>query len=304
MAFETFETGDGSPVELITFQSGPQFFFVANTVFPFVHGATSFLPLAYTLSPFGQSKDSDDNNRTMRVPNTFGVVNLFNGILTSNSIQVTVERVHLDDPAQDRQIIWKGRIVAVNHIENDVELLLQPVTSGTEATPPDTFSALCNAFLFESPGCTLSRDDFRFVAQVDAVSADGLQLTVNGLRARAVVLDAAQGGPTGPLSAAELDIYWQGGYVLMDSGEIRDIVEGNAGGDPDVVRIIMPLRDITVLDALTVYAGCDLTRSTCDKKFDNVLNFQGYPDIPEIDPANTELPPGTRTSASRFAGIQ
>lgn len=304
MAFEDFETADGSPVELITFQNGAQLFPVANTVRPYTIGATTFLPLSYTLSPFAQSKDSDDNNRTMQVPNTFGVANLFNGILTSQSTSVIVERVHFDDVAQQRQILWQGKIVAINHVDNDVELLLQPVTSGKESTPPDTFSSTCNAFLFESPGCNLTRADFRHIGTANAITNGGLNIQVPGLRTQAAALDGVHGGPTGPLSSDELDIYWQGGYIETAAGEIRDIVEGDVGGDPDVVRVIYPFRDLVVTDNLDVYAGCDLSRDTCHKKFNNVLNFQGYPDIPEVDPANVELPPGTRTSTGPFAGEQ
>lgn len=306
MAFDVYEEGDGSPVELITFQSGPVLFKVSNTVFPYVAGASTFEPLAYTLSPFAQSKDSDDNNRTMRVPNNFGVVNLFTGVLTSNLIQVTIERVHIDDGAQQRQILWKGRIVAVNHVDGEVELLLQPNTSGKESTPPDTYSGQCNSFLFDSPGCNLARDDWRHVGVVSSILNGGINLTIGGLRTQAEALDASQAavGSPGGLSSAELDVYWQGGYIVTADGEVRDIVEGNVGTDPNVVRLVMPLRNLTVLDTVTVYAGCNLLRSTCHRKFDNVINFQGYPDIPEIDPANTELPSGTRTSRTPFAGAQ
>lgn len=302
MAFNDFETADGSPVELITFQNGGQLFHVANTVRPYVAGATTFLPLSYTLSPFSQSKDSDDSNRTMVVPNTFGVVNLFNGVLTSQSTRVTVERLHLDDVAQQRQILWQGKIVAINHVNSKVELLLRPVTTGKETTPPDTFSATCNAFLFESPGCNLTRDDFRHIGTVNSITNNGLNLVIPGLRTQAGALDGLNGGPTGPLTAGELDIYWQGGYIETPGGEVRDIVEGNVAADPDAVRVIYPFRDLVVLDSVSVYAGCDLSRATCIKKFNNRLNFQGYPDIPEVDPANSELPPGTRTSSSKFAG--
>ncbi|MCA8835740.1 MAG: phage BR0599 family protein, partial [Proteobacteria bacterium] len=102
----------------------------------------------------------------------------------------------------------------------------------------------------------------------------------------------------------ELDIYWQGGYVQLANGEVRDIVEGNYQSIPDKVRIVTPFRSITVGDGGNIFAGCDLTIATCKKKFNNELNHQGYPTIPEVDPANTELPPGSRTSSSKFSGPQ
>jgi len=304
MTFDAFETADGSPVELLTFSNGTDVFRRTNTVKSVTIGANTHVPMAYSRSKFNQSKDSDDNNITMIVPNNFELVNLYAGVLTSNTTLLTIERFHLDDPGNEIQVVWKGSVASIEHQENDVSLLLQPITSGSESTPPDTFSGLCNAFLFQSPGCTLDRTDFRFIATLSAIDSTGKILTFTGLRLEAATIDAAQGGPTGPLTSAELDIYFQGGYVQTGKGEVRDIVEGNVSGDPDKVRVILPFRDFIVSDGANVYAGCDLSITTCHKKFDNAINFQGFPYIPEIDPANTELPPGTRTSPTKFAGIQ
>ncbi len=304
MTFDAFETTDGSPVELVTFANGNEIFRVTNAVKPVTVLANVFTPLAYTRTKFSQSKDSDDNNITMTVPNTFAVVNLYSGVLTSHTTTCTLERFHLDDPGNEIVVIWKGTVASINHQEDQVALLLQPLTSGNEVTPPDTFSALCNAFLFESPGCVLTRTDFRYIATLNAIDASGTELVFNGLRLEAVTIDTAQGGPTGPLDAGELDIYFQGGYVQTGAGEVRDIVEGNVGGDPDKVRVVLPFRNFLVGDGANVFAGCDLSLATCHKKFNNAINFQGYPYIPEIDPANTELPPGSRTSTTRFAGPQ
>lgn len=304
MAFNDFETADGSPVEIITFQIGSDRTLVTNAVAQVVLGADTFEPLAYSLTPFAQSKDTDDNNRTMVVPTTFSLLDQYDGPRNSTIIQVTVERFHLDDAIQQRQILWIGRLVNVNYVDKHAELILRPETSFNEVIPQDTFSSLCNAFLYQTPGCELARDDWRYVGVATSITNGGLNIEVAGLRTQAAALDAAQGGPTGPLTSDELDLYWQGGYIETDAGEIRDIVEGDVGGAPDVVRVNMPFRDLIATDGLTVYAGCPLSRTICHKKFDNVLNFQGFPDIPEIDPANTELPTGDRRSPSKFAGPQ
>jgi uncharacterized phage protein (TIGR02218 family) len=304
VTFEAYETADGSPVELVTFKNGSLVFRYTNAVFPFSIGASTYNPLAYKRSRFAQSKDSDDNNITLTAAGDMEVAQLFNGIMTSNITTVTIERIHRDDADEQVQVAWRGRVVAINHKNAMVDLLLQPITHGGESTPRDVFSALCNAFLFDTPGCRLLRADWSFNGTIDGISVDGMDITINGARVQAAALDTAQGGPTGPLTSGELDLYWQGGYLQLLNGEVRDVVEGNIAGDPDVVRLDQPFRAIATSDLVTLYAGCDLTRQTCHKKFDNVLNFQGYPDIPEIDPANTEMPPGTRTSGSKFAGPQ
>lgn len=302
MTFAAYESADGSPVEVLTFKNGALTYLYTNAVSPVTLGAKVYNPLAYTRSKFAQSKDSDDNNIRMTVAKDMEIVQLFNGILTSHITTVTIERYHADDSDGQVQVAWRGRVVAITHKSLQVELLLQPITHGAESTPRDVFSSLCNSFLFDTPGCKLIRTDWKFDATVSALNVDNDIITFNGLRTQAAALDAALAAPAGPLTSGELDLYWQGGYIETVDGELRDIVEGNIGGDPDVVRVDIPFRTIAVTDAATVYAGCNLLRGTCNKKFNNVLNFQGYPDIPEIDPANSELPPGARKSVNKFAG--
>lgn len=303
MTFDAFETTDGSPVELLTFSNGFENFYYSNTIQPVPIGAITYEPLAYERSAWSQSKDQDDNNVRMTAPNDWPVAILYQGRLTSNVTTATIQRFHADDPAEEVQIAWKGRIVSLQYSGDNVELLLEPITKGTETTPKDTFSAQCNAFLFESPGCNLTADDWKFVATANAISPDGLEITFTGLRLEAVTIDAAQGGP-GSLTSAELDTYFQGGYIKTGAGEVRDIIEGDVGGDPDTVRIPIPFRNFTAGDGASVFAGCRLTLDICNRKFNNAINFQGYPYIPEIDPANTELPKGSRTSPTPFSGPQ
>jgi len=51
-----------------------------------------------------------------------------------------------------------------------------------------------------------------------------------------------------------------------------------------VIELWHPLRaEVLPGDALRIEAGCDKRRETCRIKFDNLLNFQGFPDIPGDD---------------------
>lgn len=304
MSFDQFETADGQPIELLTFQNGNDQFFRSNTVRPITVLSNVYTPLAYDGSPFSQSKDSDDSDIRMVVPNDFEVVALYDGPLTSSLTFLTINRFHANDPAEQLVVHWAGRLTSVQHREDTVTFLLRPVTAGNDNTPSDVFSGVCNDDLFETPGCNLLRDNFRHIGTVGAIDATGFLITIPGLRLQAATLDLIHSGPTGPLTSGELDIYWEGGHIQTGAGEIRSIVEGNISGDPDQVRVEHVFRSLAVTNGLSVFAGCDFSMATCHKKFNNAINFQGFPYIPEIDPANTELPPGTRTSSSRFSGVQ
>lgn len=73
----------------------------------------------------------------------------------------------------------------------------------------------------------------------------------------------------------------QSGAAAGLSGLIkRDRIEG-AGR---VIELWHPLAAPVVPgDALRIEAGCDKAKATCQFKFDNLLNFQGFPDIPGDD---------------------
>ncbi|MGK8236320.1 DUF2163 domain-containing protein [Roseovarius sp. MS2] len=60
----------------------------------------------------------------------------------------------------------------------------------------------------------------------------------------------------------------------------RDRTEGTGR----VIELWHPLgAKVMPGDALRIEAGCDKRRGTCQFKFDNLLNFQGFPDIPGDD---------------------
>ena len=60
----------------------------------------------------------------------------------------------------------------------------------------------------------------------------------------------------------------------------RDRTEGTGR----VIELWHPLgAKVMPGDALRIEAGCDKRRGTCQFKFDNLVNFQGFPDIPGDD---------------------
>lgn len=79
----------------------------------------------------------------------------------------------------------------------------------------------------------------------------------------------------------------------FDHGKLTFLTGANAGlamevktyssvGGAFELHLPMPF-DVTVGDQYTVYAGCNKLLSTCIAKFNNVLNFQGFPYVPGTD---------------------
>ncbi|MDT8326178.1 MAG: DUF2163 domain-containing protein [Roseovarius sp.] len=73
----------------------------------------------------------------------------------------------------------------------------------------------------------------------------------------------------------------QSGAAVGLEGMIkRDLSEGQAR----VIELWHPLgAEVAAGDAVRIEAGCDKRMPTCQFKFNNLLNFQGFPDIPGDD---------------------
>ena len=293
MAFETYETGDGRPVELLTFRNGNNEYRYTNANNIVMNGAFEHTPVAYTRTAPSQSKDADDSQLRIKLPGSNPVALLYREILQSNITTVTIERYHANDPANDIQIFWKGQLGSVTVSDGTATMLCIPFTQGTDEIPRYTYQGLCNYYLFEGQTCRVTKNNFRFVSTITGMLTPTL-IQVSGLRVQAGALDALV---TSSLSSEELDQYWLNGYCRVESGEFRRIVDNPAGTgsplDPDVIQITFAFISANPGDTIEVYAGCKRDTDTCVRKYDNLVNYGGWPTVPVVNPFTTELPPGS-----------
>lgn len=82
--------------------------------------------------------------------------------------------------------------------------------------------------------------------------------------------------------------WFQFGRLVMLSGAAINlsgsIKRDRTQGSERVVELWQPLRaEVLTGDRLRLDAGCDKRFETCIFKFDNLLNYQGFPDIPGDD---------------------
>lgn len=76
-------------------------------------------------------------------------------------------------------------------------------------------------------------------------------------------------------------LVWTGGANAGTSGEVK--VHRRTPAGAEIVLWQPAPRPIAEGDAFTVYAGCDKSFPTCRAKFQNVVNFQGFPHMPGND---------------------
>lgn len=120
-------------------------------------------------------------------------------------------------------------------------------------------------------------------------SACGFDLATPGFVFEGPVLAAAEGRRfrLGPLSEFEPGWFARGRLEMLGGpgkGLGAAVKRDRNDGGQRVIELWEPLRAaLQPGDLCRVTAGCDRRAETCRLKFNNLLNFQGFPDIPEDD---------------------
>jgi len=177
---------------------------------------------------------------------------------------LTIFRGHEQVPAE---VVahWKGRIVSARITGRRITLRCESLfTSMRREGVRAKYQRLCRHALY-SRGCRLDIESF-FLADT-ATARQGLSIT----------LPEAAGLPEG----------WFRGGVLRHAGVLGFITVHV--GDALTLSGRLPALETAIDDPATLAPvefapGCDLRRDTCKARFDNLLNFGGFPDIPGRNP--------------------
>ena len=289
MTYDALETAAlNQPIELYEFNYAGQVYRHTSASQSHFVGANEFEPLeGLDRDKIRQDNEIGKSEIKVFVPANFEIALDFRGTIPSSLPTLTIFRLHLNDTDEQLYTYWKGTVISVAFDNDAATMNCQPITHVFDRpVPRATYSGICNHQLFDG-GCLVNRSLYEFKSTVSAISADGKTLTVNGLRNGAAVIDT---NLSLGLSGAELDTFFGLGYVEIDSPpERRMIVAGNADGDSNAILINIPMRDLSVDDTITVFAGCVHSLSICNSKFKNALRFGGFPSVPSVNPFTAEL---------------
>lgn len=169
----------------------------------------------------------------------------------------------------ERQMQFRGSIGELRRKDGSFEAELRGLTEALNTPTGKVYQAPCGAVLGDG-GCRFDLStpgyfELRVVEEVDDRKVFRFT-TLAGIpdgwfkHGRMVMLDGAGQGLTGLIK--------------------RDAVEGAER----VIELWQPIRaDVAPGNQLRLEAGCDKRMQTCRTKFNNFLNFQGFPDIPGDD---------------------
>ncbi|OWU85316.1 phage protein [Oceanicola sp. 22II-s10i] len=169
----------------------------------------------------------------------------------------------------ERQVVFRGTLGEIRRSDGMFRAELRGLTEALNQPVGRVYQRPCSAVLGDGAcGVDLGAPGYR--AEVAVVAVED----------RAVFrFGALDGFDFGWFQRGRLEVL--SGAAAGLSGVVkRDVIEGGARR----IELWQPVRaEIVAGDMVRLEAGCDRRFETCRLKFDNVLNFQGFPDIPGED---------------------
>jgi hypothetical protein len=166
--------------------------------------------------------------------------------------------------------IWKGRLIYVKPNGTTLKLTFENFYSSMRRMGLRAkYQKICRHNLYGSR-CGVLQSSFEVAGTVTAIS-------------NSIVLTIAEA------SGASLG-YYTGGVLEVSDGTLAFIVN-NVGTEVTIQRpcdaLLQEFEDFGTA-SVKIYPGCDKLRTTCITKFNNLLNFGGFPWIPSKNPMGTD----------------
>ncbi len=169
-----------------------------------------------------------------------------------------------------REIVFRGTIGEIERSGQAFKAELRGLSEALNRPLGRVFQAPCSAVLGDA-NCAASLDHpaYRWEGPVETVT-EGRRLTF---------------AMTGAFDAD----WFQRGTLTVLSGGAQGLTglikrDVDQGGGIRLLELWTELRaDLKPKDHVRITAGCDKRFETCQLKFNNILNFRGFPDIPTED---------------------
>jgi uncharacterized phage protein (TIGR02218 family) len=179
--------------------------------------------------------------------------------------RIFISRVNWRSPSDGVVRLRSGILGQVVLEDGQWTAEMRGLTQSLQQQIGNTYMATCNA-QFGDGQCKVDLGPLTETGTVDSV-VDRTTFTVSGL-------------------SAQSDGYWAQGLVTFTSGaanglkiECKTWVESSG-----TLTLLFPVAfELQAGDTFTVYPGCDKLLATCKNKFNNVLNFRGFPHVPTDD---------------------
>ncbi|UFK26969.1 tail assembly protein [Vibrio phage vB_VpaS_AL-2] len=250
----------GQPVEMYMFEQGTSARYFTSHAKPVSRGNLIHVPKNIQRDDVEMSDDSFKGTLTLTLPRNDALAVELIGASLEIPMVVTLFRGHLSgSSATEVSVYWKGRVVTTKAQDNVVKVDCESVfTALKRAGLRARYEKTCRHEVFDG-GCKLSEATYRKVATIGSI--DVMDITLTG--------EAAAVG------------YYTAGMVIFPDGSTRLVTKHESAGK---ITISRPHPGAEAGQRVTLLPGCDHSQATCKTKFNNFINYGGWPYIPIKNP--------------------
>jgi len=173
------------------------------------------------------------------------------------------------NPAYGRLIVDKGRLGVIQWTADGFRADMQSHMRQLTKNINFVFTASCRHQLFSQfdtvhiGACTLNKASYTWTGSVATITSQRTKFTTSGL-------SQANGVCTNGI------LTWTSG---SNNGLSYEVKAHTVTGTTSVEFFLPTIADIVIGNTFSITAGCDKTLATCKAKFNNVVNFGGFPHI-------------------------
>lgn len=263
MTFDARErsAADGRPIELFTFARDYQTWRYTSADRDIVVNGATFLARAISRTEVQSSAEMAKSGVKVTAPRDLEVADLFRISPPTLTITLIIQQFHEGDG--ELATIWTGRVANVDWAGLSAIIACDPVyTALRRVGLRRTYQKGCPHVLYGSE-CRAPRDAFKVA---------GVASNIGGF---VVQVPAAESKPDG---------WFAGGFIeyAVELGIIeRRFIADHTG---DLLTLNGAPYGLSVGESVLMFPGCNHTLDDCVNKFDNVLNYGGFPYFPIKNP--------------------
>jgi uncharacterized phage protein (TIGR02218 family) len=182
--------------------------------------------------------------------------------------EIFIYRVNWKNPDAHNVLLKRGNIGEITRTTYGFSAELRGLAHKLSYPQGRVYQKNCDADLGDSR-CKKNIQTYTRIVNVESVGEDNHLMNVNNFPSYA-------------------DNYFAAGKLTFLSGANQDITieirqHYKEGTKSSFLLLRAPPYSIQVGDRIQVVAGCDKTLTTCQNKFQNQLNFRGFPHLPGND---------------------
>jgi uncharacterized phage protein (TIGR02218 family) len=204
----------------------------------------------------------------INVAQDFPIARMFLDPAPPQSLFVKVYQRMRNDP--ESQIIFLGSVKSCVFEDEEARLNCESIQAQIRKQGLQrAHSRTCNHVLYDAQTCRVDNNSFSSTGTVATITADKQRITVIP-------------SPTRPAD------YFTTGELTGASDRVM-ILSDTVVGSTHTLDFIRPLPNLAVGSPVTIYAGCKRTFDVCISKFNNSVNYGGFPFAPTVNPFESGL---------------